>query len=91
MILSRFQQHRSYRDGTATRKREEIHFSLRIIASGRSVAEGPLTVLYNTAHLYIDQANPQNLVPKKLTFLSVLTKQCGVVSGLVDIWYHMVI
>ena len=31
------------------------------------------------------------LVPKELTFLSVLTKQCGVVPGLVDRWHHLIL
>ena len=30
------------------------------------------------------------LVPKDLTFSSVLTKQCGVVPGLVDRWQRLV-
>ena len=35
-----FQQLRSYRDVIETRNREEIHFSLRIVCRGLSVAEG---------------------------------------------------
>ena len=31
------------------------------------------------------------LVPKTLTFPSVLTKQCGVVPGMVDRWHHLVL
>ena len=30
-------------------------------------------------------------VPKKLTFLSELTKQCGVVQAMVDRWHHLVL
>ena len=30
-------------------------------------------------------------VPKELTFPYVLTKQCGVVPGLVDRWHHLML
>ena len=29
------------------------------------------------------------IIPEKLTFPSVLTKQCGVVSDMVDRWHHL--
>ena len=35
---------------------EEIPFSSRLVLRGLSVAEGPLTALYNAAHLYSDHA-----------------------------------
>ena len=40
-VLRRFQQHRSYRNKIETRDREEIPYSLRMVPSVFSVAEGP--------------------------------------------------
>ena len=40
-VLRRLQQLRSYRDEMETRNREGIPFSLPIVPSGLSVAEGP--------------------------------------------------
>ena len=50
-VLRRFQQLRSYRDEI---DREEFPYSSWIVPSGLSVAEGPQTVLNNTAHLCSD-------------------------------------
>ena len=57
-VLCCFQELRSYRDKIETRNQWEISLSLCMVPRGLSVADGPKTVLHNTAHLYSDQANP---------------------------------
>ena len=41
--------------------------------------------------VYCPWVQTRFLVPKQLTFPSVLTKQSGVVPGMIDRWHHLLI
>ena len=53
--------------------------------------EFPTTTMEARAMRKPNVCKTRFLVPKKLTFPSVLTKQCGVVPGMVDRWHHLII
>ena len=46
-------------------------------------------VMVSCQIMYQERSKTRLLVPKMLTFPSELTKQCGVVLAMVDIWHHL--